>query len=142
MSLWTHIVGVLHVDTYHCCDDLKLYVEEALKNAPQITGSEGPADVFVNVHSGYNISTSFDCRRCEFKDTIIHFEEGGMSCDAPDGYKCPYGQYQTRVTITVQGDLRDRMKQTTRKEWNAFHRYVAKTLGYNIRLAICQIEGM
>ena len=142
MSFWTHIVGVLHVDTFHCCDDIQKYVEEALKGAPQITGSERPADVFVNVQSGHNISTSFDCNRCEFKDTIIHFEEGGMSCDAPDGYSCPYGAYQTRVVITVQGDLRDRMKQITKNEWKKFRRYIEKDLKWTVRIATCQIDGI
>lgn len=141
MSMWTHIVGVIHAETFHCCDDIEAYVKEALKNAPPITGSEGPADVFVNAQSGHNMSTSCDCRRCEHKDSLVQYPDG-FGCDAPDGYRCPYGQYQTRVVITVLGDLRDRSKAKTRKEWSAFHQYVAKTLGYEIRLATCRIEGV
>ena len=28
MSFWTHIVGVMHVETYAEVDDIKAYVEE------------------------------------------------------------------------------------------------------------------
>lgn len=136
MSFWTHIVGVMHVETYKEVDDIKAYVEEALKNAPEITGSEGSASVFVNPESGHNISTSCDCGRCEYFETGTEHE-----CDPPKEYCCPYGEYQTRAVITIQGDLRDRMRSQTKKEWNKFHRYVAKELNWTIRLAACRIEG-
>lgn len=44
-------------------------------------------------------------------------------------------------TITVQGDLRDRMRKQTKKEWNDFHRYIAKKLQWTIRIATCRIDG-
>lgn len=140
MSYWTHIVGVMHIDTYEEVDDVQKLVEEALKDAPQITGSEGPAAVFVNPEPGYCIHTSFDCRRCPYKDTVKHSAEFGFKCDSPKGFECPSGEYQTRAIITVCGDLRDRMRAETRKEWNAFHRFVARELGYGIRIATCRIE--
>lgn len=130
----------MHVDTYTQVDDIQKYVEEALKDAPEITGSEGPASVFVNVEPGWNVSTGCDCGRCQYKDAIKYCDDG-PECNAPEDFKCPSGKYQTRVIITVQGDLRDRMRHQTKKEWNAFHRFVAKKLDYGIRIATCRIEG-
>lgn len=141
MSHWTHIVGVMHVDTYVEVDDIKAYVEDKLKNAPKITGSEEDAAVFVNPEPGYNISISCDCDRCDYKHTIENYEDGSYGCCAPDDYVCPRGKYQSRVIITVYGDLRDRMRAQTRKEWNDFHRFVAKELDFGIRIATCRIEG-
>lgn len=139
MSFWTHIVGVLHVETYKEVDDIVAYVEEALKDAPRITGSEGDASVYVNREPYHNISTSFDCNRCEFKDSLKYYDDG-FECDAPDGYRCPYGEYYSRAVITVFGDLRDRTKDRTKKEWNAFHRYIVKKLKWTVRIATCRIE--
>lgn len=140
MSYWTHIIGVIYVDTYTEVEDIKSYVTEALRNAPKITGSERDASVFVNEKEGYCVYTSFDCNRCEYKDTIQHFDDG-FTCEAPEDFICPSGKYQTRAIITVCGDLRDRMKAETKKEWNAFHRYIAKELGFGVRIATCRIEG-
>lgn len=140
MSYWTHIVGVLHIDTFKETHDLKNVLEDALNAAPKITGSEQDANIFVNIPEGHNVWTSCDCASCEFKDTIRHYDDG-FECDAPEHYSCPSGEYQTRAVITVQGDLRDRMRSQTKKEWNAFHRYIAKNLDCEIRIATCKIDG-
>lgn len=140
MSYWTYIVGVIHVDTYEEVDDIRAYVQDALKNAPEITGSEGPASVFVNAESEYNVSTDFDCARYLYKDTL-QTDCLGFSCDSPEDFHCPYGEYQTCAVITVCGSLRDRFKKQTRKERNEFHRYIAKTLGWSVRIATCRIDG-
>lgn len=141
MSYWTHILGVIHADAYKMTDDIKQYVEDALKDAPKITGSEQNASTLVNALPGHSRSTSCDCGRCEYGNTAQYFNDG-FECNAPEEFVCPYGQYQTQIVITVQGDLRDRFRQRTKKEWNAFHRYVAKTLRYNIINAICRIDGL
>lgn len=140
MSLWTHIVAVLHVDTYREVDDIQKYVEEALKNAPKITGSERDAEVFVNAEPGYCISVSCDCSRCKYKDTVKYHEDG-YECDSPEGYECPHGEYQSRAIITVCGDLRDRTRDTTKEEWNAFCKYITKELKFDIRISSCKING-
>ena len=140
MSFWTHIVGVMHIDTYQNVDDVKKYVEDALKDAPKITGSEEDAAIFVNPQPGYCFSTNWDCDRCQYGKTL-RFSVDGFECDSPSGYSCPSGKYQSRAIITVCGDLRDRMKSRTKKEWNAFHRYVAKELGFGVRIATCRIDG-
>lgn len=140
MSYWTHIVGVIHAETYKEVDDIEAYARQALKGAPEITGSEGPASVFVNSERWHNVSTNMDCQRCEHRDSVKYYEDG-FECDAPDGYRCPCGEYKTRVIITVQGDLRDRMKDRTQREWKAFRQYIKKELEWTIRTSACQIDG-
>jgi len=54
MSRWTHITGSVFVDTYKRDENNKHNIEAMLKLAPPITGSEGNADYFVNIPSGYN----------------------------------------------------------------------------------------
>ncbi len=124
MGCWTHIVAVIDVNVLIESRNLKEEVEKILEQAPKITGDEGDADVFVNVLSGYNSSTSSDCKNCIYKDTIIHHKKGGFSCDAEDDYICPYGEYQTRVVITVIGNLENRFKEDTNKEFKTFYKFI------------------
>jgi hypothetical protein len=124
MSAWTQIVAALDVDTFIHSNNLKDDIEVILKDAPKITGSEGNADVFVNVLSGYNVFTGCDCDRCEHGDTVKELDDGRFNCDADDDYECPYGRYQTRVAITVIGSLRDRYEEETKKEYEEFVRFV------------------
>jgi hypothetical protein len=140
MSLWTHIVAVLDVDTYIIGNNICDIVINQLKNAPKITGSEGNADIFVNSLSDYNHHFSSDCEHCKYKDTIIHYKEGGFSCDAEAEFNCPEGKYQSRITITIVGDLRDREKERTKQEYNEFYKYI-KILDYEIRNKTVNIIG-
>lgn len=145
MSMWTHIIASIDVDTYIKSKNLKKDVEKLIKNAPKITGTEGNADIFVNVLSGYSMSTSCDCFRCKYGKTVVYHSEGGFSCDADENYECPYGEYQTRVVITVVGDLRNREKNRTDKEWNSFYNFVSEKIngnnGFHIRNCACTIQG-
>lgn len=137
MSCWTHIVAVMHVETYAERVNIEQYVRDLLKEAPEITGSEGPASVFVNAVDGHNIWTSRACDICPWKDS----DDGDGNCAAPDDFDCPSGAFQSRVVITVCGDLRDRMKAETHKEWKAFQKYIFKTLGFGYRNVACSIQG-
>lgn len=143
MSMWTHIVAVIDADTFVDSKHIKKEVQKMLKDAPKITGSEGNADVFVNVLSGYNHYISADCEACCFGPTIRYLNDG-FSCDAPDTTKCPEGKYQTRVVITVIGDLRDRMREQTKAEWLQFKEFVNKKIngnGFETRNCACRIVG-
>lgn len=124
MSRWTHITGCLYVETYTEDKDIESYIAKILEKAPKITGSERDCDIFVNSLGGYNTSTNMDCEHCKYKDTIVHFDEGGFQCDAEEGYECPEGKYQTCVAITLVGDFRDRDLQQTTKEVEKFIRYL------------------
>ena len=48
MSRWTHIIGSFYIETNVETDNLKSYIEDQLKFAPKITGSEKDVDIFVN----------------------------------------------------------------------------------------------
>ena len=102
-------------------------VKEFLKNAPEITGSEGPADIFVNIQGGHNFSTTHDCERCEYKDSLHDVVDNDgkeyQECDAPENHNC-FTEYQTCIVISIQGDLRDRMKDQTQKEFDNFMKYL------------------
>lgn len=143
MSCWTHITACLSVETGIVAKkpELKRRVKEFLKNAPEITGSEGPADVFVNIQSGYDWYMSRDCERCKYRDSLRDIIENGeeyQECDSPKGYDCS-AEYQTRVIISIQGDLRDRMKDQTEREFNDFIKYI--TTEYYVRDYSVNIEG-
>ena len=127
MSSWTHIVASLHIDTNIEDHEIKKVVESMLSKAPKITGSEEDADIFVNTLSGHNTWTSFDCKACQYKETVEITGEG-LLCNCPDNFHCPSGEYQTRVVITVVGDLRDRQKKQTQREYQRFKKYIVKKL--------------
>lgn len=122
MSMWTHITACLSVETgfVEKPNVLKKIIQKELKSAPKITGSEGCADVFVNVKSGFNFYTSADCTHCPYADTIEWKGKGMFDCGSPKDYKCKPGEFQTCVVISVQGDLRDRFKEDTESEFEAF----------------------
>lgn len=105
MSRWTHIVAAIDVDTFIESDTIQQDVEALLNSAPKITGSESDAEVFVNVPSGYNVS-------CTYSNGTYH-------------------EFQTRVVITVIGDLRDRDRAQTKQEWLDFKKYIYKTVNGN-----------
>ncbi len=73
--------------------NIKKYVENILKNAPLITGSEQNADVFINPLNGYN--------------TSIYNSQSIKN-------------FQTCVGITIVADLRDREIEETREEIENF----------------------
>lgn len=143
MSMWTHITACLSVDT--CIAEkrpiLRKLVKQYLKNAPEITGSEGPAEVFVNIQGGHNFYTSYDCEHCEYKDTLRDITVDGLDyqeCDAPDGHDCS-GEYQSCIVISIQGDLRDRIPDQTKREFEEFLKYIEAE--YIIRDYSVNIEG-
>lgn len=140
MSAWTHIIAAIHVDTYIQDQNIEKIVREMMANAPKITGSEGPADIFVNIPSGFNLSVSADCNSCKYKDTIEEAEDC-FTCDAEDDFICPMGEYQTRAVITIVGDLRDRLKETTEREYEAFLKFLENECNFLIRNQSLEIEG-
>lgn len=140
MSYWTHITACIYLETDIKNKQIKSIVENKLKSAPKITGSEGNADIFVMPLSGHNYWVSCDCDNCKFKDTIIKYSGGKFSCNADEDYKCPEGKYQTSVCISIIGDLRDRMKEDTRKEYKEFIKWLNSNFD-GIRLKSCTIRG-
>lgn len=124
MSNWCHVVGCIYIDTNLKRKDIKDYVEKIIKKAPKITGSERDADIFVNVLSGYNTSTNCDCDNCIYKDSIVPLKVGLFQCDAEDDYDCPRAEYQTCLSLTIVGDLRDRKYLEVMYDLNNFIKYI------------------
>ena len=141
MSCWTHITACISCETgiEEPKRELLRQVKTYLGSAPAITGSERDADLFVNIQSGYNIFVSADCDHCEYKDTQIIRGKGEFDCFPPDDYKCKSAKYQDAIVISIQGDLRDRMKEQTQKEFDTFLEYVKKE--YWVRDYAVNIEG-
>ena len=61
------------------------------------------------------------------------------TCDPPHDFECPEGRYQTRVVISIQGDLRDRMKDQTEDEFKEFLKFIE--CRYLLRDYAVNIEG-
>lgn len=74
MSRWTHVVGAIHIDTFGICNDIERYIKGKLKDAPQITGSEGSASIFVNKENGYCMF----CNEGEFQSRAIITIQGDL----------------------------------------------------------------
>lgn len=143
MSCWTHITACLSVETYMVekKPELRKRIKQFLKDAPKITGSEGPADIFINIRSGYNFYTNWDCEHCRYKDSLHDVIKNGkeyQECDAPENHDCS-AEYQTCVVISIQGDLRDRIKDQTQKEFDNFMKYL--TTKFYVRDYSLNIEG-
>lgn len=137
MSHWCSITACIYVNTDIEDKNIKTIVEEKLKLAPKITGSEGNADVFVNTLSGYNVWISADCDNCPYKDTIIR-HGGAFSCEPDEGYECKEVEYQTNICISIVGSLRDKWAEETESEYKEFLDWVSKNIG-DIKQESCKI---
>lgn len=145
MSMWTHITACLSVETGMLMKrpKLKSYVQEYLKKAPKITGSEEDATVYVNIQNGYNCYLSRDCKHCKYQDELIDVKgvddkQDYCICNHASRKNCERN-YQTCIVISIQGDLRDKTPEETKEEFEAFKKYVS-TFGY-IRDYAINIEG-
>lgn len=105
MSVWTQICGAIDVEAgIDCVENLEKFISKL----PEIKGSEGEVEFYVNKLKGYNYSTSADCDRCKYRETIKHYDKG-FCCDSPEDFECPKGEYQTRCIVSIVASLRDRM---------------------------------
>ena len=102
--------------------------------APKISGSEGDVDIFVNVKRGYDFYMSRDCSKCKYKDTIVYDKDGSFSCESPEEFECPSGSYQSKVAVTIAGDLRDKNLDEISKDIDDFIAFVKKEVAYEIRI--------
>ncbi len=90
MSVWTHVNGVIEVDTLARSSAEAMYLAQTVVNhLPKISGSEGPAEYYLNLVSGYNMAST-----CDEFDRRSNLHRSFES--------------QTRVLITIDGHLRDR----------------------------------
>lgn len=141
MSRWTHIAACIYLETNIRSKYIKDVIEQELIKAPKITGSEGPADIFVNPLSGHNLYTSIDCLHCPHNDKLVNILHGEIICEHPDDFTCPEGEYQTSVCISIIGNLRDRDRKRTRKEYDNFIKWLKSVKEFDdIRIRSCTIR--
>ena len=86
-----------------------------------------------------------DCNGCIYEKTLRKGPSdagGGIICDAPEGYKCKMGDFQTEVILTINGELADRTRKETRSEYKKLINYLKRTrngCGFEIIHKSCHI---
>ena len=103
MSHWTHVRGIIEVDTMgRTTAESRFLAETAVNHLPRITGSEGPAKLYITTPEGHNVSSNTD--------------ENDNFSNLGDPFYHGLFEAQTKMLITVAGDLRDREFHTTFRE--------------------------
>lgn len=113
MSMWTHTRGMLVVNCYYgntqqYKDDI---VDEIVRNAPAVTGSEGGLKIQV-------VRATEDCGFCA---------EWFYDIEDQKEYQVTYYQ-QNRYTLILNGDYRDRECGQTTEEFEKLLDYLARRL--------------
>lgn len=106
MSVWVRTLAVYEIDTWRGTNKIKSIVRSTMKSAPQITGSDGNANIFINFPPGY--------------DYIRYATDGRLF------------KYQTRFYITIIGDLRNCHKAGVRENLDQFEKFIISQ-GWEIR---------
>lgn len=155
MSIWTHIFAYLVVDTKRdqYVDEMEsadLTAKEVFKHAPQITGDEGPAEVFINDSS--TITGWDQCDICPYykrNDKGLYCVLEATQIDSTlstEDYRetvCKKNPHQNKhpiVVVTIYGNLRGRNKAQTKKEYNNFKKFI-RLMHWNILRSHCEIDG-
>lgn len=101
MSRWTHILGAIKIEGRYLTKKANIrHIEQVIKSAPKVTGSENDMSVI-------------------FQNTGI----SNMSICAKS-----IKNYYTEYIITVYGNLRDRSLEQTHKEFFEFMDYLSKNV--------------
>lgn len=98
MSIWSHVHGVIEVDTCgRTSAEAMYFAQTVVDHLPRIDGSEGPVEYYLNLVNGHNCSGNTD-------ENFVRSNLGKITWS---GYRS--FEYQSCVLITMQGDLRDCM---------------------------------
>lgn len=114
MSVWVHVTATYEIDTWRPTSKIRSIVRKIMRSAPEISGSEGSAEVFLNFPSGHNVWTM-----------------------RPDGKNV---DYQTRFIITINGHLRDRAKCGVQYDLQRFEEFIADQPGWEIVISSSTVE--
>ena len=121
MSWWTYVKGVVEVEAPGRTQaEIRYVLDTVLDHLPRVTGSEGDMNVYISQRAGYNCSCScdeFGLRTNNLKDR--------------DGYKNRsrgWLETQSRYMLTVDGGLRDREFEETKREFMKWICRLAKRL--------------
>lgn len=110
MSWWTHIRGAIEVSVPgRTQPEIQYILDTVLAHLPLVTGSEGSMKVHAVKEDGYNCTSNCD-------------EFGNRTNLAVDVYGCHsrrYGMFDTQDSyiLVLEGDLRDRVFEQTKREF-------------------------
>ena len=121
MSWWTFVKGVVEVEVPGRTQaEIRYVLESVLDHLPCVTGSECDMNVYISQRAGHNCSSSCD----EFGLKTNNLKDY-------DGFKTrKYGwlETQSRYMLTVDGALRDREFEETKREFMKWLCRLAKRL--------------
>ena len=110
MSQWFHILGSIEVEMYESSTSYnEYYLKSVIEDCPDVAGSEGGIDIFINKQSYPNGSSSHDEMMvwCGYpKYNILNRNRFSVM----DPHHFPYfktQEIQSRFVITLSGSLRD-----------------------------------
>lgn len=110
MSWWTHIRGMIEVCVRgRTQPEIRYILETVLDHLPRVTGSEGDMNVHIVQEKGHNVSSDCD----EFGQTTNNLTD----LYGQKTYKHGYLFTQDAYVVVVEGDFRDRMFETTKREF-------------------------
>jgi len=132
MSWWTHIKGVIEVEVPGRTQaEIRYVLESVLDHLPRVTGSEGDMNVYISQEAGYNCSSS--CDEFGLRTNNLKDYEGFKTRDRG------WLETQSKYMLTVDGDLRDRAFEETKREFMKWVCRLAKRL--NICSVVVKIRG-
>lgn len=124
MSWWTHIRGTIEVEVFGRTQAESRYIlESVLDHLPRVTGSEGDMNVYITQEAGYTHYSSVD----EFGLCTNNLKDDYGDKTRQRGWL----RTQSKYMLTVEGDLRDREFEETKREFMKWICRLAKRLMVN-----------
>lgn len=121
MSNWTYVKGVVEVDVPGRTQaEIRYVLESVLDHLPSVTGSERDMSVYISQRDGHNCSSS--CDEFGLKTDNLKDYEGYRTRDRG------WLETQSRYMLTVDGALRDREFEETKREFVKWLCRLAKRL--------------
>ena len=107
MSCWTHVTGVITVEPFGRTQHEKRYIlDTIIDHLPKVSGSERNMNIYTMQKKGRNSS----CTHNEFGECV----------------KGEFSECQSKYSVIIEGDLRDRFFDDTLKELSNFLNRLAK----------------
>ena len=142
MSYWTYIRAIVDITIFNPIQCDMDFINEMMELAPKITGSEGNAQVTVIRKNQSHTESS--CEFCPFRKSIRWQDASHFSCLPVEGYQCKFTEYYDSYSIIIIGNLRDKFKEETKKEFNEFKHWISTSsqgLNWGINKVLCDIDG-
>ena len=131
MSWWTHIRGTVEVSVPGRTQaEIDYILQTVLDHLQRVTGSEGDMEIHIVRHNGHNSSCS--CDEYEMNTNNLTDIHGGKSNRG-------WLETQKIYSLTLVGDLRDRMLKETHREFIKWLCRLAKRL--RVESVLVNIRG-